>query len=496
MNGRGSSVERELKLGAPSGFSLARLPQQLKNYDASPARFLRLHTVYYDTPDFRLMRWACSLRYRRGEGWTLKLPVLDTASGDALARTEHVFAGELDDVPAEALELATAFLRGAPVSRVAELRTLRVKRDFRCDGTDIAEVVEDDVRVVDGTQVAQRFAQVEIELAKDAAPDALDAIASVLQNEGAGKPDPIPKNARALESDGKPEIEIPPLRGGSTICDVVRAAFGAPLRQFIHSDPLLRTSNDIEAVHKARVAIRKLRSHLHTFAPVLDEAWALDLRERLRWLQDALAPVRDADVFHKRMSTLSERLPHADIERAQELLATLDAHEKEEHDRLRKSLHEPHYVDLLDELVNAAREPQFTHDPSDDATRCMPEIMQKVFKKTRKAVRKAGEQPSDRALHRIRIKSKHLRYAAEAFADVVGQNAKRYASRVERLQEMLGEQHDGVVALQRLRAFEGSPPSRFAAGELAIMAVGAGTDACAQWRPTWDKIAKKRNRFW
>src|ERR1700761_4774072 len=98
MNSRANSVERELKLGVPSGFSLARLPQQLKNYVASPARFLRLHSVYYDTPDLRLMRWGCSLRYRRGEGWTLKIPVLDTA-GDALARTEHIFRGELDRVP-------------------------------------------------------------------------------------------------------------------------------------------------------------------------------------------------------------------------------------------------------------------------------------------------------------------------------------------------------------------------------------------------------------
>lgn len=495
MNGQTSSVERELKLGVPSGFSLARLPVQLKNYVASPARFLRLHTVYYDTSDYRLMRWGCSLRYRRGEGWTLKIPVMD-ASGDALARTEHVFNGAIDRVPKEALELATAFLRGAPVSRVAELRTLRVKREFRRDGSDVAEVVEDDVRVVDGTRVAHRFAQVEIELAQNADPDALDAIASVLQGEGAGEPDPTPKNARAVESDGSPEIAVPSVDSGASIGDVVRAALGTPLLQFMHCDPLLRTSDDIEAVHKARVSIRKLRSHLHTFAPVLNEAWALDLRERLRWLQDALAPVRDADVFHQRMETLSERLPHADIASAKELVETLAGEVKKQHDALRKRLRDPHYVELLDDLVNSVRDPRFSHDPSDAATNCMSHIMQRVFKKTRKQVRKSGKQPSDRALHRIRIKSKHLRYASEAFVAALDDSAQRYAERVESLQEMLGDQHDGVVALKRLREFEGSPRARFAAGELAMMAAHAGFDASTGWRSTWKKIENKRNRFW
>ncbi len=495
MNGRTSSVEREVKLGVPSGFSLARLPGQLKNYIASPARFMRLHTVYYDTADLRLMRWGCSLRYRRGEGWTLKIPVLDP-SGDALARTEHVFDGDLARVPADALELATAFLRGAPVRRVAELRTLRIKREFQCDGSDVAEVVEDDVRVVEGTRVAQRFAQVEIELAKDADPDALDAIADLLQDEGAGKPDPTPKNARALESDGAPEIQIPSLDAKATIGDVVRNALGTPLAQFMRCDPLLRVSNDIEAVHKARVAIRKLRSHLHTFAPVLDEEWARDLRERLRWLQDALAPVRDADVFNQRMRALADRLPHADIDRASEVVATLDARVKEEHDRLRAQLREPHFVKLLDELVRAVREPHFSHDPADRASRCIPHILQRVYKKTRKMVRAAGTQPSDRALHRIRIKSKHLRYASEAFADVAGKRAAEYAASVECLQEMLGEQHDAVVALQRLRVIEGSSAARFAAGELAMMALAAGSDACKTWRAQWKRIAKRHNRFW
>src|SRR5581483_6688539 len=100
MNG---TVERELKLEAPGRFSLARMDPQLDGYVASPVRFQRLHTVYYDTPDLRLMRWGCSLRFRRGEGWTLKIPVPRSSAG--LVREEHVFPGEARSVPAAALDL-------------------------------------------------------------------------------------------------------------------------------------------------------------------------------------------------------------------------------------------------------------------------------------------------------------------------------------------------------------------------------------------------------
>jgi CHAD domain-containing protein len=496
MDVRTSNVERELKLGAPSGFSLARLPQQLKNYVASPARFVRLHTVYYDTDDFRLMRWGCSLRYRRGDGWTLKIPVID-ASGDGLARVEHAFPGNADRIPQDALELATAFLRGAPVRRVAELRTLRVKRDFRDgNGDPVAEVVEDDVRVVDGTHVSRRFAQIEIELTKDADTEMLDGIATILRDVGAGKPDPVPKNARALESDGAPEIDVPAIGEHATIGEVVRAAFGEAVVQFVRCDPLLRTSNDVEAVHKARVAIRKLRSHLHSFVPVLDEAWALGLRERLRWLQDALAPVRDADVFAERMRHFSAQLPHADIEPSKELLDSFDARARAEHDTLRATLRDSRYISLLVDMVDAARNPKVVCDQEEGALSCCSAIMQKAYKKARKRVRSAGTHASDRELHGIRIRSKHLRYAAEAFSGTVGSAAADYARDVESLQALLGDQHDGVVAINRLRAFEGSPQARFAAGELAMLANAAGVDALTNWRTSWNKIKSKRNRFW
>src|SRR6266849_5787113 len=67
-------LEREGKLGAGPAFHLPDLNGVIDGVTVTPPEAVRLETVYYDTPDLRLARWGVSLRYRAGEGWTLKLP--------------------------------------------------------------------------------------------------------------------------------------------------------------------------------------------------------------------------------------------------------------------------------------------------------------------------------------------------------------------------------------------------------------------------------------
>ena len=50
------------------------------------------------------------------------------------------------------------------------------------------------------------------------------------------------------------------------------------------------------------------------------------------------------------------------------------------------------------------------------------------------------------ALHEARKAAKHARYAAEAAAPAFGKQARRFAKRVKKVQSVLGDHHDGVVA--------------------------------------------------
>lgn len=68
------SVEREVKLSAAPGFHLPDLNGVVEDVAVTPVQEGRIETTYFDTADLRLARWGCSLRFRKGEGWTLKLP--------------------------------------------------------------------------------------------------------------------------------------------------------------------------------------------------------------------------------------------------------------------------------------------------------------------------------------------------------------------------------------------------------------------------------------
>lgn len=490
MNG---SLERELKLIAPDAFSLARMEPHLDAYVAAPAKLARLHTVYYDSDDFRLARWGCSLRFRAGHGWTLKLPV--PREGDVAYREEHVFEGDGGSVPAAALDLATAYLRGAIPRPVAELRTVRTSRQVSgADGSEVAEVALDDVRVVDGTQVVQRFRQLEIELAKDAPDGALDALAALLRREGAGDPDPVAKNVRALgDQAALPEIAAEEPGRGARIGDVVRAAFCNSVTRLIRRDAALRLHAGETAVHDARVAVRRLRSDLRTFRPVLEEAWCNDLRERMRWLQDGFSTARDADVLLERLRNDATQIADRDRERIEEVLRPLQEQRSTAYARMRAMLREPRYAALLQELVDAAKRPPLTAAADQPAATCQREIIDDAWSVLRKRVRKRSRPPADRELHRIRIAAKRVRYAAEALAPAVGRRATRLARAAEAVQTILGDQHDAVVACERLRGLAHDDERAFIAGELAALEYRVAVEGRTAWRHAW-RAAKQAHR--
>ncbi|MGB8198188.1 MAG: CHAD domain-containing protein, partial [Pseudonocardiaceae bacterium] len=82
---------------------------------------------------------------------------------------------------------------------------------------------------------------------------------------------------------------------------LLRAALDTRLRALLAHDPGTRVGADPEELHQMRVAVRRIRAMLKAARPLLDQAWADDLRAELGWLGRALGPVRDADVLIERL---------------------------------------------------------------------------------------------------------------------------------------------------------------------------------------------------
>jgi CHAD domain-containing protein len=491
--------EREVKLAAASSFRMPSLEGLADGTTPVPCEPERLSTTYLDTEDLRLARWGVSFRHRLGEGWTVKLPTDDHRT--LHARSEITFAGERKRPPPAAVDLVRAFIRSAALRPQTSLKTLRHRTELHdADGQLLADVVDDEVSVLEGRRIVARFRELEVEVRGDLDPSVLDVVVDRFRQAGAGAPEPTPKYVRALgPRSSPPEVQIPQLASGATAGEVVRRAIAASVVRLIQHDPVVRLDADPEGVHQARVATRRLRSDLLTFRPLLDQAWAAPLRSELGWLAEKLGEVRDGDVMLDRMRRRAGQFPEPSSRGAARVLAALEESRDKAYADLLATLRDERYVALLDRLVAAANAPALLLEADLPAPAILPDLVSGPWESLARRVKKLGDSPTDAELHDIRIRTKRVRYAAEAIAPLVGRQARAFARAAAALQEELGDLNDAVVAERWLQSWargSRSMPAVFAAGELAGLERASAGQHRSRWRNAWKELSSPKLRSW
>jgi CHAD domain-containing protein len=496
--------EREIKLAAPPAVTLPPLSDALAGVIAEPAGTRHLLATYYDTDDLRLARAGASLRHRNDEGWAVKLPV--GARGDGLLdRATYSFAGNGDDPPSEALDLVRAYVRTASLAPVARLRTIRRATHLRtAQGNPIGEVTDDDVTVVSGDAPVRAFRELEFEIA-DGAPEAqTTAIVARLRAAGAGEPDPTPKIVRALGPRAAEPSDVEAGAGATQgVGAVVSSALRAAVAKLVTNDPGVRRGDDPEELHQARVATRRLRAHLGTFRRLLEEHWADALRADLQWLGTAFGAVRDADVLLDRLEGRLEQVPGRDRPDGKRIFELLRAQRERARDDLLVILRSDRYAELLERLVQAAREPRLAPRVDDEVDETdevvLAAAVRRPWNHLRDAVESLPDDPADEQLHAVRKRAKRARYAAEAVESVFGKPARAFARALTEVQDVLGEHQDAVVAADWLRTAAAQvhdERAAFVAGELVALEHEAGLAARRAWPEVWADASNKKHRRW
>ncbi|MBV8949235.1 MAG: CHAD domain-containing protein, partial [Actinobacteria bacterium] len=82
--------------------------------------------------------------------------------------------------------------------------------------------------------------------------------------------------------------DVPPIVHRARAGLVVHGSIATAVRALMIHEPQLRDGIDDEAVHRARVATRRLRSDLRTFKTLLDPEWVGWATGELRWLGGCL----------------------------------------------------------------------------------------------------------------------------------------------------------------------------------------------------------------
>jgi hypothetical protein len=153
---------------------------------------------------------------------------------------------------------------------------------------------------------------------------------------------------------------------------------------------------------------------------------------------------------------------------------------------------------LAVEVTNAPVGEPPAADRDAPARRLAPSVVNGPWRHVARAVAALGPEPTDEALHEVRIRAKRLRYACEAVAGVIGKPAIDLARAAADLQGVLGDFHDAIVAEEWLRAATETATSApaLAAGQVIARERDEAARCRGVWPASWKRLDRKKLRVW
>lgn len=393
----------------------------------------------------------------------MPLPVPDAAAAaeaDAAADEADGTAPDAAVPPAPGVQ---------PESSALRLVSERRRGRWADDSGVVVEMTLDDVTLHRGSEPPRRYVELRL-----AAPDwetlpartaALHALFAAARELSGAWPAFVQLTSvidRACASepaaDGAVKARLVDLTGVRTQRAALFVLSGDITAQWLGNEGGVLEHDDPEFVHQMRVALRRLRTLMRFFPRFADRQWRDTLGVDLRWLASLLGTVRDWDVF------ATESLPALiaadggdgewngtlDAARAQCAAARVE---------LRQALHSARYARLtlgwlewLSSLALPAAE-------DGDA----PSLRRHATKRVRRLFGHLYASPSLTSLdtaarHQVRIDAKRLRYALEFFASLASRRTRTETVKtLTRVQSVLGEANDTMVALQHLEKLAAPP---------------------------------------
>lgn len=446
-------VEVERKFAAEPD---ALLPSFHGVAEVGATRDFQLVANYFDTPDYCLAQAGITLRRRTGgtdSGWHLKVPAAEHHRIEIHAELTDSRSPLL--VP-EALRAEIAdVVELRPLLPVAELRTHRIERELSTQrGGAVLGILCDDtvlaLRPTPDGERTHRWRELEVELVTGHETWLGDVSQALLAAPGVSHSHDASKLAKALGDLPTPPELSPSTPAHHVLVDYLAAQVGV-IQARAHD---IRTDTT-DAVHKTRVATRRLRSALRTFRGLFDRTITDPLREELKWYAGELGGARDAEVVMARLTSALEDVSPDAIEGpvADRLTSELQRAHHRAHGAAVAALNSPRYVALQQSLIRLLTDPPLGAEALRPAREVLPAPIDQARHRTMRWYRRSKRLTGAAhwsALHEVRKKAKAMRYACEAVAPAFA-DASATARAWEEVTESFGDLQDSAVAQDRLR---------------------------------------------
>lgn len=411
--------------------------------DAKP-RSRRQVTIYYDTSGGLLEQRGFTLRVRHADDSFVQTVKPASESAGLVSRHEY-------EMPVGSLEPDLPALADTPLSGLASngklnkliptMRSETHRTIWRVEvGGSVIQLDFDRGEIAAGDRT-QRFTELELELVSGE-PSCLFFAAKQIADQipvRLGVLTKAERGARLASGAHKKIVKAANVAvdPAMTIAEAFEVIVHACVRQYRLNEPLVTGRRKMEALHQARVSMRRLRSAHTLFKPAIRDAEYEYLRAELRWFTAQLGDARNLDVFLQRDLPKAER-------------AALSARREQAYDHLIGVMDSRRFRMLVLELAQwtafgpwrsskLARKPVrgFAGDRLDrlwgsisDAGRHLADL-------------------SEHDRHELRIQVKKMRYAIEFLSGLypsARQAQERFGEAVEELQESLGKLNDLAVA--------------------------------------------------
>ncbi len=491
-----AAVREWLENEAPDPFSVCAEPERTQDDE------------YWDTGGWLVWRAGFACRVRR-QGETAELTLKELSGGEANLRRRRELnepiagPGGLDGAIARSAGEASRLLRrlaGPHTLRpVASLTTHRTTLPLADADGPLGTIALDRTTVGQGWR-AHNLLRVEVEVGEGDLDRAAPFVTAL--RDGAGlRPALSGKLAAALAAAGaSPGWEPRPLGSmtfdrESTLGEIAYAILRREYLRFVQHEPVARLGEDVEGVHQMRVSARRLRAAIETFREALPAGLVAQAGE-LRWFTHALGDMRDLDVQRERLARLASPVdPKA--------VAALDAILREHYEAAREAmlaaLDSKRYVAMVDSLDELLRAGVVGDRGDGPALESAPGLIRAWRRRVRRAGDAIEANTPHEAYHQLRLKTKALRYAIEFFAPLYGEPAEAYGRQMARLQRLLGDHQDAIVAAdlyQRLASDEGERLGRSGVRAARELAANAAAEAEGYRWKFPKRYARLRGRAW
>ena len=509
VNREGQPIEIELKfiLSPDAARRLARLPE-FRPPTASAPVTRRLVSTYFDTADCDLARSGLSLRVR-SDGEKRVQTVKSRSTNGAAAASRGEWEQPLtSDEPDLALALAsgTPIANALPAGAETQLRPVavsdivRTTRLIQIDESAVEAALDVGSIEADGRRAPVRELELELREGNEAA---LYRLALALHASVPLRIEAESKAARGyrLRYGGSPQaikaedVELEPnVAGADALRLIVANALGHLL-----ANRAAALAGEAEGIHQTRIAIRRLRSAMQLFRPLLAPHATGLFDAELRTLGRVIGEARDWDVF------LSKVLPDAAKRSANGGLIEMLREPAEKraaaaHVESERALNEPSLTSLVLGLAAWSEDRQALGDErlQRQLKDLAADLLDRLLKKAEKRGRHIHANSPAAGLHPLRKSLKKLRYGVEFLAALYpGKAIKAYVKGLKRVLKAQGAVNDAAVAMRLAEELTGSQHIELAppVGALAQAAEAGSAEARRKFRKPWDAL-KGDTPFW